>query len=218
LVLFKLLVGDTVALDGSISTERGDVEILGRRYRIEHAVADFPSSLDPNLDIEVIHEFPEVELVVDVKSSLSSFIASPLGIVQTRTEPAIYTADQRLGFLLGGEPGGDPSSQSRDAAAAAGASVFSQFAQRYVQRFLPFKIPLTISYQPATATSSAAYTGGQWVTDKLFWGVRRHTEQRLDENLTEGTVEYYLGKRWLLEGNGGDRGIFGGDILWRKRY
>src|SRR5262249_22375518 len=112
-------VGDGVGYDGSLSCRRGDIDILGRSYQIDHASFAFDGSLDPLLDIRIVHDFSEVSLTADVHGRSS---APDLAL---SSDPGIYSDSQLLGFFMGGEPGGDPSSASRDAAAGAGASVLS---------------------------------------------------------------------------------------------
>ena len=59
---------------------------------------------------------------------------------------------------------------------------------------------------------------GRWLTRRLLVLYRNRAEARVDENVNEAEVEYWLGRRVLLEGVAGDRGILGADLLWTRRW
>ena len=99
----KLLLGDGLGLDGAISTESSTVEVLGRRYRLDHGVVDFDGSLDPRLDIRMMHDFRSLTLTVDIQGRSSNpdlRLTSDSGCVQPgpaarRSSPARRRATTR---------------------------------------------------------------------------------------------------------------------------
>jgi hypothetical protein len=206
-----LVSNDGVSVDGEIDHQNGDIEVLGREYQIDHASVAFDGSLDPELNVRIMHDFPDVTLIADVHGRASS------PDFHMSSDPGVYSEGQLLGFFLGGEPSGDPSNASRDAAAGAGASVLSTKLGAKLRRVLPVRIDV-LSYETATATSSEAIRAGTWFTHKLFFQYVGHPEARPDENANEGDFKYYLPHNWFLEWTLGDRNVDNADLLHRWRW
>jgi hypothetical protein len=203
--------GEAVAMYGGIEAERGDLDLFGRRYQLDHAAVNFDGSLDPLLDIQITYDFSEVTTVTEVHGRLSK-----PELVMT-SDPGTYSQGQLLGFLLGGEPGGDPQSGAlQGQVATAGQSVIANQIGGYVKKALPINLDV-LRYEAATATSGPAVTVGTWLTPSLFLAYRQHLDQRPDENLEEGELEYWLSRRVILQGTAGAT-VQSVDLLWRKRY
>ncbi len=205
-------VGDGIGYDGSISARRGDIELLGRAYQVDHATFTFDGTLDPLLDLSLVHDFQDVSLTADVHGRAS---APDLAL---SSDPSIYTPGQLLGFFLGGEPGGDPASASLDAATGAGASVLSTKVGAEVRKHIPLVKLDVLSYEAGTSTTSGSVRAGIWINHKLFVQYRNRPEHRPDENGNEGDIEYYLPRNWLLQGVVGDQDVDGLDLLHRWRW
>jgi hypothetical protein len=105
----------------------------------------------------------------------------------------------------------------KDSASAAGSSLIGAKIGDYVRKAVPIDLDV-LRYETATSTSSGTITIGTWLTRRLFLGYRTRPAARPDENFAEGQVEYWLSRRLVVEGAGGDRGYTGVDLLWRKRY
>lgn len=203
---------DAVGIVGTIEGDRADLDLFGRRYDVEQAAVHFDGSTDPLLDVRITHDFSEVSTITTVRGRLSK----PELIMNS--DPGIYSQGQLLGFLLGGEPGGDPNSGSaRDQATTVGSSFVANKLGGYVRKALPIDIDV-LRYEAATASSGSAVTVGKWVTRSLFIAYRQHLESRVDENRSEGEIEYWLTRKLSVEGVVGDRSYNGVDLLWRKRY
>ncbi len=203
---------DGVGAVGTIAANSGDVDLFGRRYRLERAAVTFDGTIDPRLDVRFSHDFPDVTTTTVVRGRLSK------PELELSANPGQYTQAQLLGFLLGGEPGGDPSSGSaRDKATNAGMSLVANKLAGYVRNALPFDIDV-LRYEAAGVGSSASITVGTWLTHSLFFAFRQHLEALPDENSGEGTLEYWLTRQLEVQGTAGDRGYNGVDILWRKRF
>jgi len=197
---------------GDIEADRGDLDLFGSRYTVDHAAVHYDGSTDPLLDISVVHDFPDVTTRTQVSGRLS---APKLAMT---SEPAIYSQGQLLGFLLGGEPNGDPEAGSaRQTATDAGASLVGSRLSTYMRKALPVSLDV-LRYESATASTSAAVLAGTWLTRTLFLAYRQHIDALPDENTGEGTVEYWLSRRLVLEGTVGDRNVDGLDLLWRRRW
>lgn len=203
---------DSVGVIGNIEADRGDLTLFGRRYAVERAAVRFDGSTDPLLDVRITHDFADVTTITSVRGRLSE----PELIMSS--DPGIYSQGQLLGFLLGGEPSGDPSgANARDKATAVGTSFVANQLGGYVKKALPIDIDV-LRYESASATNSAAVLVGTWVTRSLFVAFRQHLDARVDENRSEGEVEYWLSRRVSVEAVAGDRSVNGVDLLWRKRY
>lgn len=205
--------GSPLGIVGDVDVSRGNVELFDRRYEIERAAVHFDGSIDPQLDVRVTYDFPDVTTVTEVRGRLSK------PELNLSSEPGIYSQSELLGFLLGGEPNGD-TQQAQSAGArvsAAGTSLIANQIGGYVKKALPISIDV-IKYEAASSVNSAAVTVGSWITHTLFVAYRQHLETRPDENAGEGDVEYYIKPRVILQGTAGDRGYDGVDLLWRKRW
>jgi hypothetical protein len=202
--------GEAIGVVGRIEADRGDLDLFGHRYQVDHAAVTFDGSTNPRLDIQIVHDFPDVSTITQVRGRLDK----PELVMSSN--PGIYSQGQLLGFLLGGEPSGEPGSPG-DRAAAVGASLVAAKLGGYVKSALPVDLDV-LRYETATATSSAAITVGTWLTQDLFLAYRRRLDARPDENSGEGEAEYWLSRRLVVEGIVGDRSYNGVDLLWRLRY
>ena len=197
---------------GQVAAETGDLDLFGTRYRIERAAVNFDGTVDPQLDIQVSHDFTDLTTTTVVRGRLSK------PELALSSNPGGYSQSELLGFLLGGEPAGAPTSGSaRDKTTDAGTSLIANQLGGYVRKALPFDIDV-IRYEAASVSSSAAVTVGSWVTHTLFFAFREHLDARPDENSGEASVEYWFTHRLELEGTAGDRGYDTLDMLWRKRF
>ena len=216
----ELTLGDGIGLDGSITTDRGAVEIVGRRYDVDIADLSFDGTIYPKVNVKITHNFAEMGLSIEVHGELpSDFKVTP-----TSDTPG-YSEDQLYGFVFGGEPGGDPANASQDAAKAAGSSVIgSTLLSTKAGRKLRYLTGIsTIKYTPQTDTTSAVTEVGKWLDYSWLPGTayvafRNHIQPLPTENQNEGEVEWYLQRKVLVDGVYGDRQYDGLDLLYRLRW
>ena len=203
---------EAVGVVGSIEADRADLDLFTRRYNVDKAAVYFDGSTDPLLDLRITHDFSDVTTITTVRGRVSK------PELMMSSDPGQYSQGQLLGFLLGGEPGGDPNSGSaRDQATSAGSSFVANKLGGYVKKALPIDIDV-LRYEASSASRGSAVLVGKWITRSLFVAYRQHLESRLDENRSEGELEYWLTRRLSVDGTVGDRGYNGVDLLWRKRY
>lgn len=210
-----LRIGNTIGLTGEILIERGNIELIGRNYRIEPGEAvSFDGSIDPNLSIQVTHTFRSgTTLTAIVENRLSNWT------YRFATDPSGYTDGQMLGFFLGDEPGGEAGSSTRNAAAGIGSSILSREVNRRLKKVLPKQLQVDLfKCEPGSTTSSASCTLGKWVYDTIFVGYRQRVQPRVDENSGDALLQWYFAREWILEGSGGDGGHNGVDVMWRRRW
>ncbi len=210
------LATNAVGITGTIDAVGGDLDLFGRRYRVDRGGVRFDGGIDPVLDISITHDFTDVTAVTRVQGRLST-----PELVLT-SDPATYTKEQLLGFLLGGEPGGNPNTPTAvsapDAAGSSGGeSLVANQLGGYVRKALPVNIDV-IRYEAASITSSTAVTVGSWVTRALFLSFRQRPSPRPDENANEATLDWWLSHRLELQATAGDRNVDGVDVLWRRRF
>jgi translocation and assembly module TamB len=205
-------VGDGFGVRGRVELDNADADILGRRYAVEPGGLTFAGTADPQIDIRMSHQFPDLALDVAIIGSAST------PDLRLSSEPGGYTYDQLFGFFLGGEPGGEAGSQTSDAVTAGGMRWFSGKVGRRISKVLPVKLD-AISCEPATsASASGSCTFGKWFSERLFIAYRQHVGGTNDENTGDIQVQYRMGRKVLIEGSGGDRGHIGADLLYRHRW
>ena len=197
-------------VDGKLEVVRGDVIVLERRYRLRRAAVTFDGGLDPLLDLQLERELPELTLFANVSGRASE------PELELASEPPTYTQGQLLAFAIS-DTASAAGSETSDAASNLFAAVASQAIVGTLSPILPVRLDL-IAYEPATASSSRAFVFGRWITRRLLVLYRSRTEARVDENVNEAEIEYWLGRRVLFEGVAGDRGILGADLLWTRRW
>jgi autotransporter translocation and assembly factor TamB len=200
-----------LGMDGEIDAESGVAVMFGRRYQIDHASIRFDGTVDPWLDLRLVHDFPDLTLTASITGRASN------PDLALSSDPSKYTQGQMLGFLLGGAPGGDPGSETRDVAFGGASSAVSGRIAKEINKLSPVKVD-TFGYEAATSSSSAAFRVGKWLSAKLFIAYRQHLNAQPNENGGEGDAEYYLRQNVLIQGTAGDRGYDGVDLLWRKRW
>ncbi len=205
-------VGETIGMDGEIVLERGDADIFGHRYALELGQVLFDGSIDPEFNVKLVHEFPDVTMYVRLYGRASNPQAP-----EFTSNPGIYTSSQLLGFFLGGEPGGDPSKQTREAATGATSSLLSTALGKRIKKYLPFDLQV-LRCNSGGGQITASCTGGTWLTRKLFLSYKRKINARPDESKGDIQLEYDWTRNWSIEATGGDLNYYGGDLLWRKRW
>lgn len=201
---------DGILIEGMVEARRGQVSVFDRQYVLAQAQVIFDGGIDPTLRIEMSHEFPEMTMTVLITGRL----AEPK--INFASSSAGYTEGQMFGFLVGGSPG-TTGQDTKTAVTGAATTVASQTVGGFLTRKLPVKLDV-LRFEPATTTSSAAFAFGKWITEKLMVLVRSRIAAREDENRGETEVQWWVGRRVLLDAVGGDRGVLGTDILWTKSW
>ncbi len=217
----RVAVGDTIGMDGEILIDRGETEILGRKYEIELGQVGFDGTIDPLFDLKLSHEFESEGVTTFVR------FAGRLSEIDTlepefTSDPGTYSQSQLFGFFLGGTPGADTGREGQDALSAAGqtavSSIFGALLRaQAADRGVKFDV---LRCDPETSTTGRSCMLGKYFgrRDQLFLGGVLRLAPRLDENQSELRLEYKFRNNIRFELSGGDRAIFGGDFLRRKRF
>ncbi|HEX3758011.1 MAG TPA: translocation/assembly module TamB domain-containing protein [Kofleriaceae bacterium] len=222
----QVSIGDTVGVTGKVAVESDDFELFGRRYVVEPARDGqsslvFDGTLDPRVEIAMSHAFTDLTLHVEVAGRLSKFD------LQFSSDPAgLYNHDQLFAFFLGGEPTADPVSATRGVAVGAvtglGTRLISGEIGKQLNRLLPAPVKLdTLACAPDPAgitTTSGTCTVGKWLMQRVYLAYTQHLQPAPDENTGDAQVQIRLWRDILFQGTGGDRGYYGADLLWQRRW
>lgn len=217
----RLLLGDHIGLDGKISIEYGTAnDIFGRSYEIEqNDLVNFDGTIDPTIDLQLTHRFPDLTLRVTVQGRLSD---NDFPTARFTADQGNYSEAELFGFFLGGDPGGTAQTQAKDAALGAGASLLSQLVAKRLKAVLPENRLLqfdVLGCEPGAGTGGSSCTIGYRFNDgRIYIGLKHRLAPLPNENGEEGTFQYYLSKEWYFELSGGSATIIGADLLWRRRW
>ncbi len=198
-----------VGLDGTIDADRGDIDLLGTRSKLEHGSVTFDGTLDPLLNARVIRDLTDFTISADISGRLSK------PIIELSSDSGSYTQLDLVGFFLGGEPSADLSAAGQGAAAG-GAGLASALVSKRLNTFLPVKV--NVNYETATSTSSEAVRVGHWINRHLYVAAQSHIDVRPDENANEAVGEYHFQGNTLIQGSYGDRGYSGLDLVHRWHW
>jgi TamB, inner membrane protein subunit of TAM complex len=204
------IADDGLSVDGALGVRGGDVMLFGRHYDVSRANVTFDGPIDPVIDLQIKHDFSQLTLMASAYGRASN------AKLRFSSDPATYSEAQLLGFFLGGNPGSGRDS-TPDAANSVAAAVASQTLGSLITRQLPVRIDV-LAYQPQTLSSSGSLVAGRWLTEKLLLLVRSRSDPRPLENSAEGELQYWLRRGLLLDGVAGDKGTFGLDLLWNRRW
>ncbi len=217
----RLLLGDHIGLDGKISIEYGTAnDIFGRSYEIEqNDLVNFDGTIDPTIDLQLTHRFPELTLRVSVQGRLSD---NDFPTARFTADQGTYSEAELFGFFLGGDPGGTAAAGAKDAAYGAGASLLSRLVAKRLKAVLPENRLLqfdVLGCEPGAGGSGSSCTIGYRLKDgRVYIGLKHRVAPQPNENGEEVTFQYYLSAEWYLELSGGSATIVGADLLWRRRW
>jgi hypothetical protein len=215
----RIAIGDTVGMDGEILIDRGEAEILGRRYEIDLGQVGFDGTIDPLFDLKLMHEFETegVTTYVRFAGRLSEIDALE---PEFTSDPGTYSQSQLFGFFLGGTPGADTGQEGQDALSAAGQAAASSVLGAFLRNTLTGNRIDVLRCDPETSTAGRSCMVGKYFgkRDQLFLGGVLRLAPRLDENQSELKLDYKFRGGIKFEVYGGDRAIFGADFLRRRRF
>ncbi|HEU0033027.1 MAG TPA: translocation/assembly module TamB domain-containing protein [Kofleriaceae bacterium] len=215
----KLLVGDAIGLDGKLAVEYGTAnDVFGRQYRIEPTdIVTFEGTIDPEVDLEMTHQFPALTLEVKVRGKVSDPDFPQLVF---EDDQGRYGQGELLAFFLGGDPSGDASAQARDAGIGVGSSLVMQQLTRRFKKVLPRALRFDVfRCEQGAAAAGTACTFGKTVANgrgQIAYRVRSAPSP--NENPGEGVLQYYFTPDWYGELVGGTANVVGADLLWRHRW
>ena len=201
---------------GGISVDHGYIELFGRRWDIDRADVSFAGStkINPNLNIEVEHQFATTTIYVEVTGTLTK------PKLDFRAEPGNYDQATILGWVLGGDPDAPSNSDhqplEQKAVGVASNLLLGQINSQ-LRNVLPIDV-LNVQIGEAQSESTTRIEVGKWLTDRLFVGYQARLNAPDNENVNEAEIKFRLATRWFLDAFFGDRSVGGADVLWSKKY
>ena len=212
----KISFGDGIGMEGTLEATTQNIELLGARSQLDHANVTWDGTLDPMLDVSVIRELTDLTITAAITGRLSK------PQIALSSDSGSYTQGELIGYFLGGTPSADRSDVSQTAAAA-GAGAASALVTSQLRKVLPgwaskYGARVSLNYEVATSSSSEAVRVGYWISKHVFVAVHSHLEPLPDENANEGIGEWHFRSNMMLQGNAGDRGIAGLDLVRRWHW
>lgn len=216
------LAGPVVRIDGHVESSGGWIELLDRRYTIDHARIGFggQSEIDPTLDVRITRQLRDTMIVIEVHGTAKK----PKLVLAS--DPPIYSESQVVAAILSG----DPASQrvdSRSIDQKLTGAVSSLLIGRIKDQIAP-NLPIDV-IKVDTGTEGATGVGdtrleiGKFITDTLyvsyihqFGNTMVGTRQR--RNANEANLEWRFKKRYELELAFGDAAVGRVNLYWTLRY
>lgn len=208
-------VGGKEHFSGAIKVARGEVTLMGRRYRLAPGTIQFSGpAAAARLDLQLDHRFKTASLALDVTGT----IAEPTLAVSS--QPAVYSSRELFAFVAGGTPDAGPLGGTRLGPQIAhegklATAVLANKVGSIVRHFVPIDVLSFTRAEPRRG--DGLLTVGTWVDDDLFVAYRRRTDPEGGENANEMAVEYRASEDIVIEGAAGDHGRASVDVLWVKR-
>jgi autotransporter translocation and assembly factor TamB len=215
------LAAPATTLSGSIEAEGGWVEILGRRYEVEHARFGFGGEAppDPALDVRITRQVSDAQIIVEVHGTAKR---PELALA---SEPPIYDQSQIVGIIVSGDPGTQRVSDQTLESRAVGA-LSSLVVGKLKDQILPI-LPIDVL---KVATGPGGFGGltttrvevGKYLTENIYvsyvhqFGVVQIGTQRVNANQAE--VQYRFKRRYEIDTSFGDAGVGAVDFFFTFRY
>ena len=216
-----LLRGGQLEVSGSVQVDRGFVEIQGRRFGIEHAMASFDPTRppdDPTVTATAVYEAPDAtRIFADYTGTVET------GKLRLYSDPALEQTEILSLIAFGTRERAEGSRGSSAAgavgtAASAGGGIAAQGLNKILSNVTPVEITTRVdtsdSQDPRPEVAVA-------ITDNVSASVGYRVGlpmpgQNPDRSMLR--VEYRFRPRWLLETSVGDKGTSIVDLIWKLRY
>lgn len=209
--------GGRVRLGGQAETSTGWVEIVGRRFVLEHARAafDLAGPPDPAIDVRLQRRVSEVLLFVNVTGTASQPKVS-LG-----SEPPVYGEAQLVGLLLSDDPNApaSPGSLDQKAIGLLAGVLVSKLKQQLVPGLPVDVLKLDVANQGSFG--QARIEVGKFITPRLYLSYSHQFGGPISfqpRNANQATIEWRFARRLHLGTTYGDAGVGAVDIYYTTRF
>ena len=197
------LDGALNSVRGRVWANRGWVALFERRYQIIVAEAEFTDNpRNPSIDVQLSRNFPIAEVNVHVYNDVEDpkvALSSDAG----------HAPAQVVSIMLGQDPEADEQGL-KDTATGAGFGVGSLVVRSAAQR-LPVKFDVVRLHQDG-------FEVGEWIFSDVLAGYRFRSEIEAKKNQHEGTLEWNILRRLVLEARYGNQAIGNADLLYIMRF
>jgi len=216
-----LLRGSRLEVSGAVQVDRGFVEIQGRRFGIEHAMASFDPTRppeDPTVTATAVYDAPDAtRIFADYTGTAET------GKLRLYSDPALEQTEILSLIAFGTREGGESSGGNTGAgavgtAASAGGGIAAQGLNKVLSNITPVDITTRVDTSDAQDPRPEVAVA---ITDKVSASVGYRVSlpmpgQNPDRSMLR--VEYRFRPRWLLETTVGDKGTSIVDLVWKLRY
>jgi len=209
---------EAARISGDLAAEGGSVDLLGRRYRINHSKVSFDGAAapDPELDVR-ISRTTDVKVVIEVQGPASD------PELTFSSVPPVYSREQVMAMILSGSPSetnlGAESLDSRVAGALSGT-----FVGQIKDQLLPILPVDVIKVDPARSSlgqQDTRFEAGKYLTESLYLSYVHQLGtvlglRRLNRN--QAQLEYRFARRFALQSSFGDNGVGAIDLYWNRHF
>jgi translocation and assembly module TamB len=216
-----LVRGSRLEVSGAVQVDRGFVEIQGRRFGIEHAMASFDPTRppdDPTVTATAVYDAPDATRIFAEYTGTAE-----TGKLRLHSDPALEQTEILSLIAFGTREGGESSGGSGSAgavgtAASAGGGIAAQGLNKVLSNITPVDITTRVDTSDAQDPRPEVAVA---ITDKVSASVGYRVSlpmpgQNPDRSMLR--VEYRFRPRWLLETTVGDKGTSIVDLVWKLRY
>jgi autotransporter translocation and assembly factor TamB len=220
------LAGELVAavdgqrrLEGVIEAadDRGTMELLGHRYRVERAQLAFTGPPDdPELHLRATRKLGAATLALVIEGTAKH------PAVRLECDPPIYDQTQLVSLVLAGRPNEDRVTV-HDLESQVG-GVLSALVIRKIEQQLAPSLPIDVvrplDQQSYAELSQAPLEVGRYVSDRIYVSYAHQAGSRMGRsaaNSEEARAEYRLGGGWELATTFGDQGVGGVFLMWTAK-
>jgi translocation and assembly module TamB len=215
------LVAGVPKISGTAETTWGHVEVLNRRYEIDHARVSFDGDvdIDPALDVRITREITDTRVIVEVHGTAKK----PTLVLAS--DPPIYDQSQIIGIIVSGDPGNQRIDNRSTDQKVVGA-ISGVLVNKIKDQIAP-GLPIDVIRVDTGTDSSFGGLGttrlevGKYLTESVFVSYVRQfgTPNGLrKQNSNEANLEYRFLRRFAITSRFGDAGVGGLDFYWTLRY
>jgi autotransporter translocation and assembly factor TamB len=214
------LAHGSVELFGQIASDRGHVEVLGRRYRVERARVSFEGTPDPRLDVRLSRDLTGATIAIEIHGTASE------PQLELTSDPPVYDTAQILGIVVSGDASHrqiDGRATQQQLVGALSSMILSKLEEQIVPR-LPIDVIKVERGDGRGAFSSQGLTRievGKHLTSRLYVSYLHQfgTPTGIERvNSNEARVDYRFGGRFQLSTRFGDEGIGSVNFYWVVRF
>ncbi len=213
------LDGPDVRLTGSAETLSGWLELMGRRYEIDHAKVAFGGEPVPNpeLDVRVTRQISDAQIIIEVHGNA----AKPELVLSS--EPPLYSQSQIIGIIIGGDPNAEPQSSQnlqQKAVGAVSGLILGQIKDQFASK-LPIDVLKIDLGNQGYGFESTRLEVGKYLTDDLYLSYL-HQFGNLSGlrkiNANQASLEYHFLRAYSFQTLFGDAGVGSLDFYWTHRF
>ncbi|HWV37123.1 MAG TPA: translocation/assembly module TamB domain-containing protein [Vulgatibacter sp.] len=206
-----------LAATGYARTRRGEAEVAGRTFVVEHGEVRWIGGppRNPHVDVTARYDAPQATAWADIGGTIQD------PTVQLRSEPPL-SESQIVMLIVAGRtqnPGMEPlAGQRREGQAGQGAaaSLAGAAVTQKLREALGARVPVQI-LTSQTATGQTVVEAGTYVGRNLYVGFVRNFLAEPGENTNEVHAQYDLSRTVGLRTRFGDAGAGGVDVIWEKQ-